>query len=67
MSTMLPGRLTPMRLAESELEPAELMAIDLIDLGWEPDAIEEAMCQRSGWVASAMEKAAAEAVREGIN
>lgn len=56
-----------MRLAESELEPAELMAIDLIDLGWEPDAIEEAMCQRSGWVASAMEKAAAEAVREGIN
>ncbi len=49
------------------LEPAELMAMDLIDLGWEPDAIEEAMGQEPGWLAAAMEKAAADAQRAGLH
>lgn len=56
-----------MRLAETELTEPELMAMDLIDLGWDPDAIEEAMSQEPGWVAAAMEKAALDAQRAGMH
>ena len=51
----------------AELSLPELMAMDLVDLGWEPDAIEEAMGQDPGWVAAAMEKAAQDAQRAGLH
>lgn len=53
--------------AIDELSPPELMAMDLVDLGWDPDAIEEAMGQAPGWLAAAMEKAALDAQRAGLH
>lgn len=50
-----------------ELQPEELMAMDLIDLGWDADVIEEAMGQEPGWLAAAMERAALEAQRAGLH
>lgn len=53
--------------ANTDLSQAELMAMDLIDLGWDPDAIELAMGQADGWVEAAMEKAAREAQKRGMH
>lgn len=51
----------------SELSQAELMAMDLIDCGWEPGMIEEAFGEEPGWISEVMTKAAAEAQRGGLH
>lgn len=51
----------------SELSEPELMAMDLVDCGWDPAAIEDAMNQGPGWVNEIMERAAAEAQRAGLH
>lgn len=53
--------------AGSDLGEDELMAMDLIDCGWEAGAIEDAFGREPGWVSEAMEKAAAEAQRAGLH
>lgn len=51
----------------ADLTLPELMAMDLVDCGWDPDAIEAAMGQEAGWLAAAMEKAAQDAQRSGLH